>query len=201
MKSENKYIGDDKFKKLLEHYHCELPLEVIKLRFAGAICSPNLSLRPADVINSFWEKNKQPRIETKNEADLFFKFFMGLWDEIFEDVKNNQIKLSELKLNTQQDVENYCLLRYNEIENGFSEGFWGGKDNLQVPAFLAQLMDSMTEMSEIYANMPKKSEKTSDFKTIFDALKSTDKMVEKTINFIVENFVLPRIDSLQKNVN
>ena len=75
MKSENKYIGDDKFIKFLEHYNCPAPLEVVKLRFAGAICSPNSELRPTDVIASFWENNQAPRLETKNEAELFFKFF------------------------------------------------------------------------------------------------------------------------------
>ena len=76
MKSENKYIGDDKFKKFLEHYNCPTPLDVVKLRFAGAICSPNTDLRPTDVIASLWENNQAPRLETKNEAELFFKFFM-----------------------------------------------------------------------------------------------------------------------------
>ena len=36
MESQNKYLGDDKFKKFLEHYSCPTPLEIIKLRFAGS---------------------------------------------------------------------------------------------------------------------------------------------------------------------
>ena len=94
MESQNKYLGDDKFKKFLEHYSCPTPLEIIKLRFAGSICSPNLELRPTDVISSFWEPGKSPRLETKDEADLFFKFFMGLWDEMFQQVKANKVHLS-----------------------------------------------------------------------------------------------------------
>ena len=61
---------------MLAHYACEAPLDIIKMRFAGAICSPNLKLRPTDVISSFWPEGRAPRLETKNEADLFFKFFM-----------------------------------------------------------------------------------------------------------------------------
>ena len=87
MQSENEYIGDDKFKNFLNHYECPTSLEVVKLKFAGAICSPNLNLRPTDVISSFWEQNKQPRLETKKEAELFFKFFMGLWDNIFDKIR------------------------------------------------------------------------------------------------------------------
>ncbi len=88
---ENKYIGDEKMQKMLEHYKCQTPLEIVKLRFAGAICSPNLELRPTDVISSFWLKAETPRLQTKDEADLFFKFFMGLWDNVFEKVKANKV--------------------------------------------------------------------------------------------------------------
>ena len=95
MQIENKYIGDDKFKNFLNHYSCPSSLEVVKMKFAGAICSPNLNLRPTDVISSLWEEDKQPRLETKKEAELFFKFFMGLWDEMFALVKQNKVTLAK----------------------------------------------------------------------------------------------------------
>ena len=93
MQSQNKYIGDDKMQKMLDHYHCEMPLEAVKMRFAGAVCSPNMELRPTDVISSLWPENREPRLQTKEEAELFFKFFMGLWDEIFEQVRHNEVRL------------------------------------------------------------------------------------------------------------
>ena len=201
MKSENKYIGDDKFIKFLEHYDCKLPLEVLKMRFAGAICSPNLELRPADVINSFWEKGKEPRLQTQKEADLFFKFFMGLWDEMFSLVQFDKIKLSFQPLKSKEDVENYCLIRYNEIENGFIEGFWGGKSDLKIPSFAADLMDSLSELADVYAYIPEKAEKAANFETIKNALAETDKMVEKSFAFVVENLVLPKIEELRRTVN
>jgi len=61
---ENKYIGDEKMNKLLEHYSCPTPLEIVKMRFIGAICSPNLELRPTDVISSFWPAGQSPRLHT-----------------------------------------------------------------------------------------------------------------------------------------
>lgn len=197
MKSENKYIGDDNFIKFLGHYNCELPLEVIKMRFAGAICSPNLELRPADIINSLWDKGREPRLQTQKEADLFFKFFMGLWDEIFEEVQLSKLALSKQKLEAKEDIEKYCIMRYNEVENGFVEGFWGGKSDLKIPAYIAKLIDSLADLSRIYADMPEKSEKTKNFDAIKSALASTDKMVVKTIGFIVENMVLPKMEELK----
>lgn len=202
MQSENKYLGDEKFKKFLEHYGCPTPLSVVKMKFAGAMCSPNLNLRPTDVISSFWEDNRAPRLETKEEADLFFKFFMGLWDEIFEDVKHNQINLSAYhKSENMADLEDLCRLRYDEIEYGFIEGFWGGQEDMKLPSYLAELMDSLSQMAEVYMTLIKKAESAKDLSEIWKHFAATDKMIEKAIAFLIENSVLPRIETLQRTVN
>ena len=191
----NKYIGDDSFIKMLEHYECTTPLDVIKMRFAGAICSPNLNLRPTDVISSFWEEGKTPRLETKAEADLFFKFFMGLWDEIFDDVRLAKVKLPYIK---EKELDIFCQKRYDQIEQGFVEGFFGGEENLKIPGYLAQIVDSLTEMAVLYRKIADKGEKSS---AVWDAVKHTDKVVERSITFIIENSVLPRIEDIKRTVN
>lgn len=197
MQSENEYIGDDKFNNFLNHYECPTSLEVVKLKFAGAICSPNLNLRPTDVISSFWSQNKQPRLETKKEAELFFKFFMGLWDNIFEKIRRNKLSLSKAPKN---NVE-WGKIRFEEIEYGFLEGFWGGCDDLKVPNYIAQIVDSLSEMADAYAKLSKKAMEIEEQKNIANALLNTDKTVEKAISFIIENSVLPRISDLERTVN
>jgi len=191
----NKYIGDDSFAKMLAHYDCTTPLNVIKMRFAGAICSPNLNLRPTDVISSFWPEGRAPRLQTKEEADLFFKFFMGLWDNVFASVHQNKILLPELKT---EDMASYCQTRFEEIEQGYVEGFFGGEDNLKIPGFIAQIVDSLSEMALLYQKIAAKGETSS---AAWDAVKHTDKMVERSIAFIIENFVLPRIEDIKRTVN
>jgi len=191
----NKYIGDEAFIKMLEHYGCETPLGVIKMRFAGAICSPNLKLRPTDVISSFWPEGRTPRLETKAEADLFFKFFMGLWDEIFDEIKAVKLKLPQLK---EKDLKAYCQIRYDEVEQGYVEGFFGGEENLKMPNYLAQIIDSLSEMALLYQKMSSKGEVS---QAVWDAVKHTDKVVERSMNFIIENSVLPRIEDLKRTVN
>jgi len=203
MESQNKYLGDDKFKKFLEHYECPTPLEVIKMKFAGALCSPNLNLRPTDVISSFWEQGKAPRLETKEEADLFFKFFMGLWDDIFEQVKLNKVRILPIinKENNESEMINMCQLRYEELELGFVEGFWGGLEDLKIPAYLAEIIDALSQMAEVYATLIKKIEDKVNLSDVYEHFSATDKMAEKAIAFIIENSVLPRIESLQRTVN
>lgn len=195
---ENKYIGDEKMTKMLEHYNCPTPLEVVKMRFAGAVCSPNLELRPTDVISSFWPQGQAPRLQTKDEADLFFKFFMGLWDEIFNLVKVNKIKLDKLPT---KDLAYYCERRYAEVELGYVEGFWGGKQDIKIPAFLAELIDNISELAAVYNTLGKKLAGGAGTDEIEQALLSCDKTVEKSISFVIENSVLPRIESLKRVVN
>lgn len=199
MKSENKYIGDDKFKKFLEHYSCPAPLNLVKWRFAGSICSPNMELRPTDVISSLWEEGRAPRLETKKEAELFFQFFMGLWDEVFQNVAENSLKLSPVSAS--DDLLKTCEMRYEEIEQGFVEGFWGGLQDAKIPAFVAEVVDSLTALSEAYRTMVGKINPESDNKTIYEAILRCDKMAEKTIGFLIENYVLPRINDLRRVVN
>lgn len=199
MKSENKYIGDDKFKKFLEHYNCPTPLDVVKLRFAGAICSPNTELRPTDVIASLWENNQAPRLETKNEAELFFKFFMGLWDEMFELVSANSVVLPRIEQTA--DLIEVCEERFAELEMGFIEGFWGGKDDAKIPAYIAEVVDSLSQLAEVYKSLVNKIHPEKDNKNVFDAIIKCDKMAAKSINMLIEHYVLPHIDSLRRTVN
>ena len=197
MQSENEYIGDDKFKNFLDHYECPTSLNVVKIKFAGAICSPNLNLRPTDVISSFWEQNKQPRLETKKEADLFFKFFRGLWDEIFDQIRRNKLTLPKAP----KDNVKWGQVRFEELEYGFLEGFWGGCDDLKVPNYVAQIVDSLSEMADAYSKLAQKSMEAKDQKNIAAALLNMDKTVEKALSFIIENSVLPRIADLERTVN
>lgn len=199
MQSENKYIGDEKFIKFLEHYACPAPLELVKWRFAGSICSPNMELRPTDVISSLWENNQSPRLETKKEAELFFRFFMGLWDEMFEKIADNSLKFESVK--PTDDLIKVCESRYEILEHGFIEGFWGGLDSAKIPAYVADVADSLTALAEAYRTMVKKIQPEKENKAVFDAILRCDKMAEKTIAFLVRNYVIPRINDLKRVVN
>jgi len=199
MKSENEYIGDDKFKKFLEHYSCPTPLNVVKMRFAGAICSPNGELRPTDVISSLWEDNAVPRLETKAEAELFFKFFMGLWDEIFHQVTSNNVLLERIAPTS--DLISICKQRYEELELGFVEGYWGGLDELKIPAFIAEIVDSLSQLAKVYKSLGLKIKPEQENKNIFDAIIDCDKAANKSIRFIIEQYALPHIEELKNSKN
>ena len=199
MKSENEYIGDDNFKKFLNHYDCPTPLEIVRFRFAGAICSPNTDLRPTDVISSFWPDNRAPRLETKKEAELFFKFFMGLWDEVFTNISKNNLKFN--KINKTADLKEICQKRHDLLEHGFLEGFWGGMEDITIPAYIAEIIDSLSKMAVLYQSMMNKINPEKENNAIFQAIVDCDKTAEKSIEFIIEHYVLPKIEDLKRTVN
>ena len=204
MQSENVYIGDDKFQRFLDHYQCTTPLDIVKLRFAGAICSPNSNLRPTDVISSLFLEDKQPRLETKAEAELFFKFFMGLWDEMFVTVRTNTLKLPAFGKDKENadDIYQFCIKRHDDLEFGFLEGFWGGCKTLNIPQFAAELTTSLSELAEVYNVLAKKVQKNDeDTRNIVKVIQNTDEMVEKTWKFLIEHLVLPNISKLERTVN
>lgn len=202
MQNENKYIGDDKFKKFLEHYKCPTEIYEVKLKFAGAICSPNVNLRPTDVITSLFEENRQPRLETKNEADLFFKFFMGLWDEMFGIVSSNRLCLPKTNCKTMDELRIVCNQRSRQIECGFVEGFWGGLDQLDIPDFAGELISSLSDLAEAYYMLAQKISKMNTWdNSIVKVVANMDKKAEEIFSFLIEHLVLPKIDDLRKNVN
>lgn len=201
MQSENVYIGDDKFQRFLDHYQCPTPLQVVKLKFAGAICSPNNNLRPTDVIASLFEEDKQPRLTTKSEAELFFKFFMGLWDEMFAIIQTNTLKLPSITAQDKTDLLVLCRNRAAQVEQGFVEGFWGGCESLNIPNFAAELINSLSDMAGVYSMLALQLEKKKNTDNILEVILNTDKTVEKTFKFLIENLILPHIAKLQRTLN
>ncbi len=99
------------------------------------------------------------------------------------------------------NLKAYCQARYHQIEWGYVEGFWGGKQDLKIPAYLAQVIDSLSDLAGVYATLEKKLENRSDLDEVAKSLEHTDKMAEKAIAFIIENSVLPRIDNITRAVN
>jgi len=194
MQSQNEYIGDDKFQKLLEHYKCPTGIDLIKMRFAGAICSPNLELRPTDVISSLWPQGQEPRLQTKEEAELFFKFFMGLWDDIFAKVRQNKIALPTFKVKNRDELCKICTLRHDLLEYGWLEGFWGGCENIKIPAYIAQIVDSLSDLAKVYLQLGQRQNSSNEFENLHKAVLHTDKTTNRALSFIIENYVASRFE-------
>jgi hypothetical protein len=138
-------------------------------------------------------------VETKKEAELFFKFFMGLWDEMFRLVELNQVSLP--RISPKDDLIRVCGLRYDMLEQGFIEGFWGGSAQLKIPAYVAQIVDSITELATVYRTLEQKVKPQQDNKAIFEAIIACDKTAVKSISFVIEQYALPHMEALKHSTD
>ena len=118
---------------------------------------------------------------------------------MFLAVKNNNIKLSHISLN--DDLAAVCRERFEAVESGFVEGFFGGKDNLKIPAYIAEIVDSLSQVALLYNSLAAKIEKKDNRQNVFDAIIDCDKMAVKSIGFVIENYTLPHIAQLQRKPN
>ena len=59
----------------------------------------------------------------------------------------------------------------------------------------------MSELSSVYSVLAKKLDKSENMSEIAKTLEHTDKMVNRAIGFIIENSVLPRMESLKRVVH
>ena len=72
---------------------------------------------------------------------------------------------------------------------------------LYVPPYIAEVIDSLTQLAEVYRSLVGKINPEKDNKNVFDAIVQCDKMAAKSINMLIEHYVLPHIDNLRRVVN
>jgi hypothetical protein len=150
-KKPTKYVGDASVAKCLDKYKSTVPFHVVRMRVFGALGSPNVGLLPVMVIASFWPEDAFPKFTTKDEAETFFATFMGLWRRMEKMAEAGQSTFSSMgKLQTLENVKEVLQKRVEEIEAGFIEGFWGGKDDLNMPSATAALIDGLSGEAEAY---------------------------------------------------
>ena len=83
------------------------------------------------------------------------------------------------------------------LEQGFIEGFWGGSEQLKIPAYVAQIVDSITELATVYRTLEQKIKPQQDNQAIFDAIVACDKTAVKSISFVIEQYALPHMEALK----
>ena len=103
-------------------------------------------------------------------------------------------------ISEEQDIRKTCLYHSELLEHGFLEGFWGGKDNVSIPAYIAEIVDSLSRMASLYETLATKVNQNTK-NAVQNAVRDCDATVNKSINFIIQHFVLPHMDELKRTVN
>ena len=74
--------------------------------------------------------------------------------------------------------------------------FCGVCDNVKIPAYIAQIVDSLSELAEVYHHLSQHQTNENELENLIKTVAHTDKMVNRSIAFIIENSVLPRFEQV-----
>lgn len=182
-----KYIGDAGVAKFLEKYKSQTPFHVVRMRVLGALASPNKELLPVMVIASFWGEDDFPKFVTKEEAEVFFSTFMGLWHRIEKMASARTALLSARgKLATPEAAKELLTRRVEELEAGFIEGFWGGQDDMKMPSATAALIDGLGEEADGFHALLQDVENWPDYtlamrEALLEEIAERDALIEDAI--------------------
>ncbi len=64
---------------------------------------------------------------------------------------------------------------------------------MKIPAYLAELIDSLSDLAALYLKLAERLQQEQNIENLVATVKNTDKMVNRSIAFIIENTVLPRM--------
>ena len=144
------YAGDAALKRLLDRYRCPYPFHVVRMRFWGEIVSPSFKASPLKTIESLWPDGL-PTFEDGTEANAFFQALMGLWNNVAR-FQDGSLKLQKIdKIDTREVLHAAAKLRVEELLDGFTHGFTGGSQQIDVPPGVGDLLTRIEKGIELLA--------------------------------------------------
>jgi len=151
-KPKTRYIGDGPMRRLLERYDCPFGLHVVRMRLWGEIVSPRWDASPIKTIESLWPEGL-PTFESTDEANRFFGALMGLWNRMARHQDGKPpLRLTAIDVvRTRDDLRAAASLRVEELLDGFTEGFTGGEESMDVPSGVGDLVTRVEKGIELLA--------------------------------------------------
>ena len=176
---------------LLERYDCPTPYHAVCTHFLGAL-SGSAPVQPMKVLATIWDGALPafPSIDAVNE--LLEALISGLWNEHTTHQDDTQpYRLTPMPARaTRQSLTSLIETRAEEI-HGFLTGLFGDQENLEVPGSMADSLDALMELDEMFSGMqalledPEKAASTSDLKALKVHLAELTNIVEQEIHNVV----------------
>jgi hypothetical protein len=149
--------NDQEVRDLLERYQCPFGFHEVRARFMGAIASPAAGVVPLNDVSSLWG-GELPPVSSMEEVDAFVNTLIkGLWTRLAQSGLQQEafelvpFDLSEAEANW-QSLRRLCQIRLEEIQ-GFTDGFFQGLDELNLPAEASHCLNSLSELEEFFVNL------------------------------------------------
>lgn len=175
----------------LERYDCPTPYHAVCTHFLGAM-SGSAPVQPMKVLATIWDGTLPafPSIDAVNE--LLGALINGLWNELTMHQDETQpYRLMPMPARaTRQSLASLVETRAEEI-HGFLTGIFGDQENLEVPEPMAESLDTLMELGEMFSGMqalledPQKPASTTDLKALKTHLAELTHIVEQEIHSVV----------------
>ena len=152
--------SDDQVRALLQRYRCPVPFHAVRTRFLGNIASPDMQASPIKMVEALWG-GELPTFENLDAAnELIGALVMGLWNRLTRHQERSApFRLTRIEISARrEDVGKLALLRRQEIE-GFVEGLFGDKENLDLPE---RAHNALGTLAEIRAMLEASRERAED---------------------------------------
>ena len=176
---------------LLERYDCPTPYHAVCTHFLGAM-SGAAPVQPMKVLATIWDGALPPfpSIEAVNE--LLDALINGLWNELTVHQDEAQpYRLTPMPARaTRKSLASLVETRAEEI-HGFLTGIFGDQEDLEVPELMAESLDTLMELGEMFSGMqalledPEKPASTADLKALKAHTAELTHIVEQEIHSVV----------------
>jgi hypothetical protein len=150
-KGAGKSIGpnDEQVRLLLVLYRCPVPFHVVRTRILGSIASPELEISPIETLKSLWGEGASKFKSDASLSELVEALVNGLWYRLARH-QERRVPFRLLRIDVPLDREGLgrlALVRREELE-GFMEGLFGHKEELDLPERTYRALDQLSEIRE-----------------------------------------------------
>ncbi|MDR9428251.1 hypothetical protein HAT86_08910 [Roseovarius gahaiensis] len=201
-KPKNKGVGASSVKAMLVQYSCPLPYHQVRARFMGNIATPDIAASPMQEIQRIWNNNL-PTFESKSEADEFFGVLIqGLWNGLSSHQKlTDPFKLGRIATApaSLEYLNRLSRVRREEIE-GFVDGLFGDKEELDLPESAHKAVSILGEMRSIFAATEQLADQQASVDTMTETIRHFQQMTriaETEINAVIQSCKKARAQTLE----
>ena len=140
---------DEQVRLLLVLYRCPVPFHIVRTRILGSIASPELGVSPIETVKSLWGEDLPEFKSAASVNELMEALVKGLWNRLARH-QVRKVPFHLLRIDVPLDREGLgrlALVRREELE-GFMEGLFGHKEELDLPERAYRALDQLSEIRE-----------------------------------------------------
>jgi hypothetical protein len=140
---------DEQVRLLLILYRCPIPFHIVRTRILGSIASPKLDVSPIETVKSLWGQDSPEFRSDASLNELMEALVKGLWNRLARH-QQRRVAFRLLRIDVPLDREGLgrlALVRREELE-GFVEGLFGPKEELDLPERAYRALDQLSEIRE-----------------------------------------------------